>query len=248
MGNWFGNFQKWRAQPPRNIYGGTMANSDFLFDELPVQFAPQSISQSGLGAVWTQHKAQLIAKYIFLFTMITRHGAYIDGFAGPKNDKLTDSWAAELVVNMEPRRLREVFLCDLDPIKVRKLEEMVGAQTDVNKRKYRIYSGDFNERIRDILSSGLIKEKTATFCLIDQFTLECHWETLRQIATHKPVGARKIEVFYFLGTGWLHRALTGHKRNITRPDLWWGRRWLEKLYKLRAVSIFAIRMAERFSQ
>ncbi len=34
--------------------------------------------------VWTEHKANLIARYLYYFVLITKHGTYIDGFAGPQ--------------------------------------------------------------------------------------------------------------------------------------------------------------------
>lgn len=222
-----------------------MGEGNELFEELPVQFAPQTISQTGLGPVWTQHKAQLIAKYIYLFTIITRHGAYIDGFAGPKNKDLENSWAAELVTETEPRRLRELFFTDVDAKKIAELEKLVERQTDKDKRHYQIFAGDFNAQVANILGSGLIKEKTATFCLIDQFTVECHWSTVQALASHKPEGARKIELFYFLATGWLHRSLSGHTANLDRPDLWWGGDGWKELLSASGEKI-AVRMAERF--
>ncbi|MET1415922.1 three-Cys-motif partner protein TcmP [Roseibium sp. HPY-6] len=222
-----------------------MSDKDELFGNLPVQLSPVSISQTGLGPVWTQHKAQLIAKYIYLFTIITKHGCYIDGFAGPKKQDLSNSWAAQLVVETEPRRLREIFLCDLKQDKADKLRALVDQQPDKDKRHYEVLQGDFNQKVDAVLSSGLIKEKTATFCLLDQYTLECHWTTLQRLANFKPEGARKIELFYFLATGWLHRSLTGHKVNLDRPDLWWGGEGWKKLVSLSGEKI-AVRMAERF--
>jgi three-Cys-motif partner protein len=222
-----------------------MTDDGTMFGDLPTQFSPLSVLHGGLDPVWTRHKAQLIAKYIYLFTIITRHGAYIDGFAGPKKKDLKNSWAAELVVETHPRRLREVFLCDLNLKGVSALNDLVNRQTDKNERQYSVYSGDFNQRVDDILASGLIKEKTATFCLLDQFTLECHWSTLVKLAKHKTDGARKIELFYFLATGWLHRTLAGHTVNMNRPKLWWGDDSWRDLVSENGEKI-AIRMAERF--
>ncbi|MBO6903154.1 MAG: three-Cys-motif partner protein TcmP [Rhizobiaceae bacterium] len=222
-----------------------MADSDGLFGKLPDQLVPQPVIQSGLEPVWTQHKAQLIAKYIFLFTIITRHGVYIDGFAGPKNIKLPDSWSAKLVTETEPRRLRALFFCDQDTNKIKHLEKMVSEQPDFGKRDYKIISGDFNKIVKDILGSGKIKEKVATFCLIDQFAVECHWSTLRLIAEHKPAPARKIELFYFLATGWLGRSLGGHTRNLDRPELWWGDDSWKSLIGTTGQQV-AVKMSERF--
>ncbi len=32
----------------------------------------------------------------------------------------------------------------------------------------------------------------------------------------------KIELFYFLATGWLGRALSAFSQNLERPERWWG--------------------------
>ena len=34
--------------------------------------------------VWTERKAKLIQQYLYYFVLITKHGTYIDGFAGPQ--------------------------------------------------------------------------------------------------------------------------------------------------------------------
>ena len=35
--------------------------------------------------VWTESKARLIERYLYYFVLITKHGTYIDGFAGPQH-------------------------------------------------------------------------------------------------------------------------------------------------------------------
>jgi hypothetical protein len=52
--------------------------------------------------LWTQNKARLIQEYLRLFEFITRHGTYIDGFAGPQASADADMWAAKLVLKTEP--------------------------------------------------------------------------------------------------------------------------------------------------
>ena len=60
----------------------------------------------------------------------------------------------------------------------------------------------------------------ATFCLIDQRVFECEWATLERIAVQKE--EPKIELMYFLGTGWLDRAMSElHDKSII--EKWWGR-------------------------
>lgn len=219
--------------------------TDSLFKDLPDQMAPVSILQAGVDPVWTEHKAKLIARYLRYFVFITKHGCYVDGFAGPKNRNLPDSWAAELVVNSEPKFLKQFFLCDADPEQVQALEALVSSQPSSPKRHFSVFSGDFNLNVDAVLSSGAIGERTATFCLLDQFTCECHWETVKKLASHKGAKANKIEQFYFLATGWLGRSLSAFKSDNPEPEAWWGNSDWGALKGLSG-DLIAVRMAERF--
>ncbi len=194
-----------------------------LFPELPELLSPARIRQTGDEPVWTENKAQLVARYLYYFAFITRHGAYIDGFAGPKRPDHPSSWAAKLVMENEPRRLREFFLCEIKARKVGYLRELIGQQPRDPGRTIELHEGDFNRSIHEILASGGITDKKATFCLVDQFTCQCRWDTLKALARHKAPGSRKIELFYFLATGWLKRALPAFTRNTHVPEAWWGR-------------------------
>ena len=176
--------------------------------------------------VWTETKAKLIERYLFYFVLITRHGTYIDGFAGPQEVGKPEMWAANLVMNSEPKWLRHFFLFEVDPKKCRMLRElhrraMPLAGPGEIKRNAVIRCEDFNKALRPLLN-GRISRKEATFCLLDQHTFECHWSTVKALAQHKRPPATKIELFYFLGTGWLSRALTALKDDA-KLRRWWGR-------------------------
>lgn len=174
--------------------------------------------------IWTENKARLIERYLYYFVMVTHHGAYIDGFAGPQEPDKPDMWAAKLVLESRPRWLRQFFLCDSDPQKIRALEELINNQPPRIKgepnRLIKLYLDDFNKTVHEILRSGLIKEKEATFCLLDQRTFECQWKTVEVLAKYKKNGF-KIELFYFLGVKWLLRALSA-TRDKSIVDAWWG--------------------------
>ena len=177
--------------------------------------------------VWTDNKARFIMRYLRYFVMITKHGTYIDGFAGPQEECETESWAAKLVLNSEPRRLRHFHLCDKNKAQITWLEGLKKEQPsrDAKGRKlYRdinIHSGDFNSTVNKILSTGQISEKEATFCLIDQRTFECQWKTVETLAHYKKTG-NKIELFYFLANGWLERAVHNQLDKAVL-ERWWGR-------------------------
>jgi three-Cys-motif partner protein len=176
--------------------------------------------------VWTDNKARFIMRYLRYFVFITKHGTYIDGFAGPQEECLTDCWAAKLVLESEPRWIRHFHLCDEKKSQVALLDQLKAAQPDRSSsgskivRDIQTYRGDFNTKVDEILRTGDITEKEATFCLLDQRTFECHWSTVETLARYKKSG-HKIELFYFLANGWLERALSGQK-DLDVLARWWG--------------------------
>ena len=210
-----------------------MPKQTHLFPDAPVQKPPHKMRREAAHKVWTENKAQLIASYLRFFVLITKHGAYIDGFAGPKEIDNPDSWAARLVVESEPKFLRQFFWCDNDPAKIKLLEQLRDEQPDTKPRRHiGVHHGDFNAKIDDILAGGQITDNTAAFCLIDQFTCECEWNTLRKLSEHKCDDAKRIELFYFLAVGWLFRSLPSFTKNRDVPERWWGGPDWEKLIDL----------------
>jgi three-Cys-motif partner protein len=182
--------------------------------------------------VWTDNKAHFIMRYLRYFVFITKHGTYIDGFAGPQEEYMCDTWAARLVLESEPRWMRHFHLCDEKRSQINFLEQLRASQPPCQyNRNVEIYHGDFNAKVNDILASGNITEKEATFCLLDQRTFECRWATVEKLARFKTSG-HKIELFYFLANSWLERALAAQK-DLDVLAAWWGQDdWSE----LRAMS------------
>jgi three-Cys-motif partner protein len=167
----------------------------FLFD--PSQFPPIDTLPAEPSIkpidhpVWTDNKAHFIMRYLRYFVFITKHGTYIDGFAGPQAERMTDCWAAKLVLDSEPRWMRHFHLCDQERSQVELLEQIKSEQPATDSagnripRDINIYHGDFNAKIEAILDAGCITEKEATFCLLDQRTFECHWSTVEKLARFK---------------------------------------------------------------
>lgn len=181
--------------------------------------------------IWTENKARLIERYLYYFVLVTHHGIYVDGFAGPQKPRKPETWAAKLVLESEPKWLRKFFLFDAKPRKVRALERLKEDQPPPRKgdpsRTIEVAQVDFNVAVHDLLASGKIGEREATFCLLDQQTFECHWSTVQAVACHKH-GEFKIELFYFLPSAWLDRAISA-QRDRTILDAWWGSSEWERL-------------------
>ncbi|HEY2233958.1 MAG TPA: three-Cys-motif partner protein TcmP [Candidatus Angelobacter sp.] len=177
--------------------------------------------------IWTENKAKLIQRYLFLFELVTKHGTYIDGFAGPQEPDKPTMWAAKLVLDMRPPFLLHFHLCEKLKYKVKELEALKRQQPETEKgrklsRTINVYPGDFNQNVRKILKPGEITDK-AVFCLLDQHTFECHWESVRLIADYKRGEPTKIEQFYFLATSWIARSFSGVRHDQQIQD-WWGRK------------------------
>ena len=185
--------------------------------------------------VWTENKALLISRYLYFFVQITKHGTYIDGFAGPQNSDCPNSWAAKLVLESEPRWLRHFYFYDVDPKKVCELRALKDSQLEAQGREIHVSPpGDFNDLVSKLLNSGVIREREATFCLLDQRTFECKWSTIRALAQYKSSG-HKIELFYFFAVKWFDRAWSAvGNREILEE--WWGRTDYNRLRGLKNIA------------
>jgi three-Cys-motif partner protein len=202
------------------------------------------------GPIWTENKAQFIRQYLSYFVQITKHGAYIDGFAGPQSFRHPATWSAALVLKSEPKWLRHFFLCEITRKGFKALRQLRTEEINAKdkrgrkiSRKIEIIQGDFNSKVDQILTPDNITQKEATFCLLDQRTFQCHWSTVQKLASYKKAG-NKIELLYFLGVGWLHRAFSGIRYN-DKMLKWWGQQNWRELTKMRSYDI-AERVRARF--
>lgn len=174
--------------------------------------------------VWTERKAKLIERYLFYFVLITKHGTYIDGFAGPQKEDEPETWVAHLAIGNEPRWLNNFYLFEQNLKQYDCLIKLKESQPEDSKREIKTFCGDFNCLIHEFLEERPIGKKEATFCLLDQRTFECHWSTVETLATHKDEGL-KIELFYFLPISWLDRSITALKDKSVLVNWWGGDDW-----------------------
>ena len=220
------------------------SESGELFKDLP-RVEPARKYKRPSVPVWTEHKANFIQRYLKLFIQITKHGTYIDGFAGPQRSGMENAWSARLALQIEPPLLRHFFLCEKNSRSFRALQNCAGEVPRVKGRTVDLYHGDFNDKVDEILQSEHISEKEATFALLDQRMFECHWKTVKKLAVKKK--HMKIELFYFYGFGWAKRALTGVTRNSETVERWWGRSDYSDLKKKTREEISHL-LGERFKK
>lgn len=197
--------------------------------------------------VWTSNKARLIERYLFYFLKVTKRGTYIDGFAGPHEPEVPDSWAAKRVIEGQPPvksnrlQLRHFHLCDRSRDQWPRLKELKASNPD---RHIELYFGDFNKKVDTILTPDQVRPKEATFCLLDQWSFECHWETVKNIASYQHPREYKLEQFYFLAQWWFARSKRlGPKRGLA----WWGRDDYRDLFGMNAPERAQL-LCDRFQQ
>lgn len=197
--------------------------------------------------VWTSNKARLIERYLFYFLKVAKRGTYVDGFAAPHEPDVPDSWAARRVIESQPPtdsnrlQLRHFHLCDRSRSKRHLLKTL---EEEHPERDIQLYFGDFNKKLDEILAPDRIKPKEATFCLLDQYTFECHWSTVEKIAGYQDPREYKVEQFYFLAQWWFARSKRlGPRRGIA----WWGRDDYRELFKMTAIERSQL-LCERFQR
>ncbi len=188
--------------------------------------------------IWTENKAKLIERYLYYFVWVTKHGTYIDAFAGPQRSNEHTMWAAKLVLENRPRYLRNFHLFEKAPESVAALRQLRDAQPPKargeSERTIHIYSGDCNRKIKEFLKTRTIRDAEATFCLLDQRTFECSWSTVEALAQYKQGGHNKIELFYFLANGWIDRAQSKKSDKDGEMKRWWGNEQWQRFFDLRS--------------
>lgn len=199
------------------------------------------------GAIWTHRKALIIQRYLQLFVRITRRGTYIDAFAGPQDGRDdSGTWAARRVWEQNPgkrfKRIDRFELFEENASSLKALSTMIDS-TRSDGRKRVISKGDCNLTLPRRLTASPVKGPA--FCLLDQRTDECNWDTVKFVADHKS-DPNKIEIFYFLMAGWYDRYLAalGSENRTSRLEKWWGNKnfpILDKATHSRTAELFVDR-------
>ena len=191
---------------------------------------------------WSEIKLEIIRKYAKVYSTIlsTRknpsfYHIYIDAFAGSGVNISRDT--GELLpgsplnaLYIEPR-FREYHYIDLDTVKVKSLDEIAGARSDVY-----LYEGDCNIILpRKVFPKVDWRNYRRALCLLDPYGLHLSWETIQAAAR-----TRTIDLFLNFPISDMNRNVLLRDPSKARPsqvdrmNFYWGDdSWHEVAYEER---------------
>lgn len=176
---------------------------------------------------WTRNKLEILQGYLRGFTNASKSAKeriYIDLMAGePENydrdtRELFDG-SARIALATQPEFTRFAF--GEEASKAARLE------TDLHSRRpnasIRVYPGDCNVRIDEMLSDLDDVSWAPTFAFLDQQAAELHWETMEKLARFRKGGKTKAEQWILLSPAMIAKGVSG-----TKSDVFSGR--VDRLY------------------
>ena len=125
----------WRAAWPSNVWLGTTVENQHFAD-------------------------QRIDEYIHLFLVVTKHGVYLDLFAGPQRASDTTNWSVRRVLDRRSvgnPAIHHYAVCDSDSRKAQRLR-------DLGQRhpSFCVYEGDVNRLVNVMLEDAPIRSRTCS--------------------------------------------------------------------------------------
>ncbi|MFA6597360.1 MAG: three-Cys-motif partner protein TcmP [Ignavibacteriaceae bacterium] len=145
---------------------------------------------------WGESKYQIIYDYNVLFSSGMRHNwdnrIYIDLYSGSGKARVRSTKkilnSSALLALKVPDPYDKYIFCDIDEINIASLEARV--QKDFPTSNVRYIIGDCNKKIEPIINEipkYSSKNTVLTFCLIDPFSLDIKFDTIRKLGESRLV-------------------------------------------------------------
>ena len=151
-----------------------MATQTELFSDLRPAGRPRPhVRQPPVGIeapLWTIDKSRLIDEYIHHFLLVTKHGVYLDLFAGPQHATDAENWSVRRVLERRTEgnpSIRHYAVCDIKRKQADRLRNL-----GRNHPSFRVYEGDANERVHEMLEGAPITGLDDTGAIYAQVTQE----------------------------------------------------------------------------
>ncbi|MCX7784496.1 MAG: three-Cys-motif partner protein TcmP [Meiothermus sp.] len=152
---------------------------------------------------WTLKKLKFLEMYLPAFEKATQKALnryYVDGFAGPGYNRRDDGERVRgsPLLAVQHRSFTKFFFVEADPQSYEALRNGLKGE-QIAPEKIRLYQGDFNVLVDEILTQ--IPKKAPTVFFLDPFGLELKWSTVEKIAQRE-----KADVFILISGSGINRA------------------------------------------
>lgn len=191
--------------------------------------------------IWSEIKLEIVKEYAAAYSRILGkhkdpafYHVYIDAFAGSgiNVSRTTGKFVLGSPLNalaVYPP-FRKFYFIDIDDVKVKSLQKIVGPREDVH-----IYGGDCNNiLLNDVFPKVKYDKYQRGLCFLDPYKINLDWRVILTAAK-----MRSIEIFLNFSTHYLNRAILKRKRldavaedKIERMNEFWSDgSWTEIAYR-----------------
>jgi three-Cys-motif partner protein len=161
---------------------------------------------------WTRNKLEILAGYLPAFNIASKrwpHRLYVDLMAGEPVNKEKGTGeefdgSARLALAASPPFTHLAF-CEM-PDKATVLD--ADLRSRFPGRRFKVYPGDCNHTINEVLADLAPWRRAPTFVFADQQAAEVHWTTLAKVAGFRK-GPRKAELWILASPAMIAKGVAG---------------------------------------
>ncbi|MFH2031971.1 MAG: three-Cys-motif partner protein TcmP [Bacteroidota bacterium] len=157
------------------------------------------------GHIWSEEKYKLVGGYCDIFTRGTRKNwdqlVYIDLFSGPgygrikENGKILKS--SPLIALSLPIPFDKYIFCDSHAQSIKALEKRISlSYSDKNVHCVHADSNLAIEEIKSLIPQHGTNNKVLTFCFIDPYELNIHFDTINALTKNKLVDILILQAYF----------------------------------------------------
>lgn len=161
------------------------------------------------GGNWTEEKLNIFTSYLDAYLIALQNQKfkkiYIDAFAGTGEIETRDGdqyliGSAKRAL-MSDKKFDQYYFIEADPQKATELQEMINSEFPQMRRVTKIYCGDANDKLAQIIKEVDWRFNRALLFL-DPYATQVNWTTLENVAQTK-----SIDVWYLFPFSALERML-----------------------------------------
>lgn len=189
------------------------------------------------GGNWTEEKLNIFTSYLDAYLIALQNQKfkkiYIDAFAGTGEIETRDGdqyliGSAKRAL-MSDKKFDQYYFIEADPQKATELQEMINSEFPQMRRVTKVYCGDANDKLAQIIKEVDWRFNRALLFL-DPYATQVNWTTLENVAQTK-----SIDVWYLFPFSALERMLPKNGKYQQWEDcidrLQGDSGWREEFYK-----------------